>query len=103
MGNFCYGSVKTPDMVAASIELARRGYKKFQKEWFYPSLIDGERIKEVLGNQWKKELKLAYNSWKTFFNQIKKLKLKYRFQLDGSKAVFSKKYYKKKVNLYRFA
>ena len=89
-------------MIAASIELARRGYKKFSKEWFYPQLIDGERIKEVLGNQWKKELKLAYKSWKTFFNQIKKLKLKYRFQLDGSKAVFSKNYYKKKTILYCF-
>ena len=103
VGNFCYGSNETPDMVSASIEIARRGFKKFSKEWFYPPLIDGERIKEVLGNQWKKELKLAYKSWKTFFNQIKKLELKYRFQLDGSMAVFSKKYYKKKVNLYRFA
>lgn len=102
IGNFCYGSETTPDMVAASIELARRGYKKFSKEWFYPQLIDGERIKEVLGNQWKKELKLAYKSWKTFFNQIKKLGLKYRFQLDGSKAVLSKNYYKKKLNLYSF-
>lgn len=102
VGNFCYGSGETPDMVAASIELARRGYKKFQKEWFYPPLIDGERIKEVLENQWKKELKLAYKSWKTFFNQIKKLGLKYRFQLDGSKAVLSQNYYKKKLNLYCF-
>ena len=89
-------------MVAASIELARRGYKKFQKEWFYPTIVSIERIKEVLGNQWKKELKLAYKSWKTFFNQIKKLGLKYRFQLDGSKAVFSKNYYKKKTILYCF-
>jgi len=61
-----------------------------------------QRVKEVLGNQWKKELKLAYNSWKTFFNQIKKLKLKYRFQLDGSRAVLSKDYYKKKTILYCF-
>ena len=102
VGNFCYGNDNTPDPIAASIELARRGYKKFSKEWFYPPLIDGKRIKEVLGNQWKKELKLAYKSWKTFFNQIKKLKLKYRFQLDGSKAVFSKNYYKKKTILYCF-
>lgn len=102
VGNFCCGSGETPDMVAASIELARRGYKKFQKEWFYPEMISSQRIKEVLGNQWKKELKLAYKSWKTFFNQIKKLGLKYRFQLDGSKAVLSKNYYKKKLNLYCF-
>ena len=102
VGNFIYGSDNCPDMVAASIELARRGYKKFQKEWFYPVMQSMERIKEVLGNQWKKELKLAYKSWKTFFNQIKKLGLKYRFQLDGSKAVLSKDYYKKKVSLYTF-
>ena len=102
VGNFCYGSDKTPDMIASSIEIARRGYKKFQKEWFYPPIVSIERIKEVLGNQWKKELKLAYKSWKTFFNQIKKLKLKYRFQLDGSKAVLSKNYYKKKTILYCF-
>lgn len=102
IGNFCYGSNETPDMVAASIELARRGFKKFQKEWFYPLVVSTERIKEVLGNQWKKELKLAYKSWKTFFNQIKKLGLKYRFQLDGSKAVLSKNYCKKKTILYCF-
>lgn len=103
IGNFCYGSDNTPDMIAASIEIARRGYKKFSKEWFYPTMSCIERIKEVLGNQWKKELKLAYNSWKTFFNQIKKLKLKYRFQLDGSKAVFSKIYKKRNYSLYSFA
>lgn len=103
VGNFCYGNDNTPDMIAASIEIARRGFKKFQKEWFYPSMVTLERIKEVLGNQWKKELKLAYKSWKTFFNQIKKLGLKYRFQLDGSTAVLSKNYYKKKLNLYSFA
>lgn len=90
-------------MIAASIELARRGFKKFQKEWFYPPVVYIERIKEVLGNQWKKELKLNFNSWIGLFNQIKKLELKYRFQLDGSMAVFSKTYYKKKVNLYKFA
>lgn len=103
VGNLCYGSNNTPDMIAASIELARRGFKKFQKEWFYPPVVYIERIKEVLGNQWKKELKLNFNSWIGLFNQIKKLELKYRFQLDGSMAVFSKTYYKKKVNLYKFA
>ena len=102
VGNFIYGSDNCPDMIAASIEIARRGYKKFSKEWFYPTIISIERTKEVLGNQWKKELKLNFTSWKTFFNQIKKLKLKYRFQLDGSKAVLSKNYYKKKTILYCF-
>ena len=45
---------------------------------------------------------IEFTSWKTFFNQIKNLGLKYRFQLDGSKAVLSKDYYKKKVSLYTF-
>lgn len=103
IGNFSYGSNTTPDMIAASIEIARRAYKKFSKEWFYPPIVTLERIKEVIGTQWKDELKLSYNSWKLFFNQIKKLKLKYRFQLDGSKAVLSQKYLKKKVFLYTFS
>ncbi len=103
VGNFIYGGETTPDMIAASIELARRGYKKFQKEWFYPPMVTLERVKEVLRNQWKKELKLSFNSWIGLFNQIKKLELKYRFQLDGSMAVFSKFFYKKKLNLYSFA
>jgi hypothetical protein len=36
VGNFAYGNENTPDMVAASIEIARRAYKKFEKGWFYP-------------------------------------------------------------------
>ena len=31
VGNFAYGSENTPDMVAASIEIARRAYKKYEK------------------------------------------------------------------------
>lgn len=103
VGNFCYGSNTTPDMIAASIEIARRGYKKFQKEWFYPPIVSIERIKEVLGNQWKKELKLDFKFWKKLFEKIKELKLSYRFQLIENEAVFRQNYYKKKVNLYRFA
>ena len=36
IGNIIYGNENCPDMVAASIEIARRGYKKFEKGWFYP-------------------------------------------------------------------
>ena len=36
IGNIIYGNESTPDMVAASIEIARRGFKKFEKGWFYP-------------------------------------------------------------------
>ena len=37
IGNFIHGNDACPDMVAASIEIARRAYKKFQKGWIYPS------------------------------------------------------------------
>lgn len=101
IGNLNYGNDSTPDMVAASIEIARRAYKKFLKGWFYPTM-QIERVKEVLMNRWKKDLELNFNSWPELFNQIKKLGLKYRFQLDGSKAVLSKFYKKKSIFLYRF-
>ena len=101
VGNLNYGNDSTPDMVAASIEIARRAYKKFSKGWFYPP-IQIERVKEVLMNQWKKDLELNFNSWKELSNQIQKLGLKYRFQLDGSNAVFSKYYKKKFIFLYEF-
>lgn len=39
IGNFVHGSVTCPDMVAASIEIARRAYKKFTKGWIYPKVI----------------------------------------------------------------
>jgi len=36
IGNLLFGNYNTPDMVASSIEIARRGYKKYVKSWFYP-------------------------------------------------------------------
>ena len=95
IGNFKHGSDTCPDMVAASIEIARRCYKKFQKGWIYPKIIKDQRIQQVLGNQWKEELRLDYMSWKGLSGIIKKSKLKYRFQLQPSKAVFRVKYNKK--------
>lgn len=43
-------------------------------------------------------------SWKELFLQIKKSKLKYRFQLNDyiQNAVFSKKYIKQKYKIYKF-
>ena len=103
IGNFMHGAATCPDMVAASIEIARRAYKKFEKGWIYPSYnITQQRYREVLGNQWKEELELAYMSWKGLSGIIKKSKLKYRFQLQPSKAVFSKTYIKKFINIYNF-
>lgn len=102
IGNFKHGSESCPDMIAASIEIARRSYKKFEKGWIYPKIVNNQRIQQVLGNQWKKELMLDYMSWKGLSGIIKKLKLKYRFQLQPLKAVFSKTYLKKHINVYSF-
>ena len=90
IGNFVHGDENTPDMVSASIEIARRAYKKFEKGWFQPGFVSKQRLMQVLGNQWKEELGLGYQSWKGLSGEIKELKLKYRFQLNPSNAVFSK-------------
>ncbi len=87
IGNFVHGSDNCPDMVAASIEIARRSYHKFRKGWYQPPFVKRERLKQVLGNQWKEELGLGYQSWKTLATEIKESKLKYRFPLIGSNAV----------------
>jgi hypothetical protein len=31
-------------MIAASIEIARRSYKKFEKGWIYPKIVSDQRI-----------------------------------------------------------
>lgn len=98
IGNLLYGNENCPDMIASSIEIARRGYKKYSKGWFYPIFnIDN------LNEQWKQTLS-GIEDWKSAFNQIKKSKLKYRFQLNEliSNAVFSKIYKQKKIKLYCF-
>ena len=104
IGNFIHGGDCCPDMVAASIEIARRAYKKFQKGWIYPSYnIKQQRYREVLGNQWKEELELRYMSWKGLAGIIKKSKLKYRFQLQPSNAVFSKTYLNSCISVYNYS
>lgn len=102
IGNFVHGDEHTPDMVAASIEIARRAYKKFEKGWFQPSFVSNERLKQVLGNQWKEELGLGYQSWKGLSGEIKELKLKYRFPLLPNHAVFSKFHSKRLTSAYRY-
>ena len=102
IGYFVHGSAPCPDMIAASVEIARRSYKKFEKGWIYPRVISAQRYREVLGNQWKEELELAYMSWKGLAGKIKEQKLKYRFQLNPSNAVFSHFDLKTDVQLYQF-
>ena len=98
IGNLLYGSENCPDMIASSIEIARRGFKKYSKGWFYPIFSI-----EHLNEQWKQTLS-GIEDWKSAFKEIKKSKLKYRFQLIEfvDNAVFSKKYKQKKINLYCF-
>ena len=102
IGNFVHGSDTCPDMIAASIEIARRSYKKFEKGWFQSDFISKSRLQQVLGNQWKKELELGYGCWKGLAGIIKKSKLKYRFQLQPSKAVFSKTYLNSCITVYNY-
>ena len=102
IGNFIHGSVTCPDMVAASIEIARRAYRKFEKGWFQPKFISNKRLQQVLGNQWKKELELSYGCWKGLAGIIKKSKLKYRFQLQPLNAVFSKTYLNSCITVYNY-
>ena len=76
VGNFAYGNEHTPDMVAASIEIARRAYKKFEKGWFYPKFNV-----ETLDERWKQTL-AGVKTWKKLFLKVKEAKLKYRFLLS---------------------
>lgn len=99
VGNFAYGNENTPDMVAASIEIARRAYKKYKKGWFYPRFNIQFR-----DEQWKQTLG-AVENWKELFQKIKETGLKYRFQLLDyvQNAVFSKNYIQKCYSIYIFA
>ena len=98
IGNLLYGSENTPDMIASSIEIARRGFKKFSKGWFYP-IFNVDNLNE----QWKQTLS-GIEDWKSAFNQIKKSKMMYRFQLQDYliNAVFRKFYKKLNKQIYIF-
>ena len=99
VGNFAYGSPNTPDMVAASIEIARRAYKKFEKGWFYPKF----NISHI-NERWKQTL-CGVKAWKDLFRKIKEAKLKYRFLLVDYvyNAVLSKSYNSHRWSYYLFA
>ena len=98
VGNIEYGDTTTPDMVASSIEIARRGYKKFSKGWFYPKL-DTEKVRNKF-NQWKEEIYSNIKNWKELYDKVKKSGMRYRFQLNESDAVFEKFYHKMNVFTY---
>ena len=98
VGNFAYGGPTTPDMVASSIEIARRAYKKFEKGWFYPKFNV-----ETLDERWKQTL-AGVKTWKNLFLKVKEAKLKYRFLLSDyvGNAVFSGFYNQRKWKLLLF-
>lgn len=98
IGNMLYGNENTPDMIASSIEIARRGYKKFEKGWFYPAFhVD------MMDERWKQTLNGVKN-WKSAFEKIKESGLRYRFQLldNIQNAVFRKDYSKCHWKVYTF-
>ena len=98
VGNIEYGNSTTPDMVASSIEIGRRGYKKFFKGWFY-STLNLEKVKNKF-NQWKEEIYSNIENWKELFLKVKKSGMRYRFQLNESDAVFERFYHKMNVITY---
>ena len=100
IGNALHGSSTTPDMVASSIEIARRSYKKYVKSWFYPRI---ENAKDLL-NRWKKETGLSFLSWREVYNVLKKSKMLYRFPFkrSNSSMVFRNYSIRTPVFLYNF-
>lgn len=98
VGNILHGK-EFPDMVASSIEISRRGFHKWQKNWFYPKLIK----RENLSNSWKEAKDWSYENWKELFFVIKTLKLNYRSSLKSFRfKVFSLNNIRSKVYLYSF-
>lgn len=92
IGNCLYGDSTTPDMVASSIEIARRGYKKFSKGWFYP-VYDSKSVSQKL-NQWKEDVFGSCKSWIESYKQVKNSKMRYRVQLSECHGCFQKIYHK---------
>ena len=99
VGNFAYGNENTPDMVASSIEIARRAYKKFEKGWFYPKFGISH-----INEQWKQTL-CGVKSWKDLSLKVKEARLKYRFRLSDyiGNAVFSIYYKRALLRVYQFS
>lgn len=98
VGNMLYGNESTPDMIASSIEIARRAYNKYLKGHFYPVFSI-----EAIDERWKQTLS-GIKDWKSAFRKIKESKLKYRFLLQDyiKNAVFSKNHIKSKLAVYEF-
>lgn len=78
-----------PDPIAASMEIARRGYECFKKKSkkFYPDLISQRELQ----NRWKEIEFPMFKSWKELHDFLRNAKLKYRVPLppEESFRIFS--------------
>ena len=103
IGNLTY--TKEPDMVASSIEIARRGYFKYQKGTLYPVLIGIEALSDL----WKEKIEWSFKTWKELSDCIKKSKVKYRFSFtdwlksnSGNYKKFFRKSHKSNIKIYKY-
>lgn len=74
VGNFVHSDF---DPISSSREIARRGYYKYVKGKFYPSL-------ELVKHQWKEMVTNDIHSWKDLYLKAKTLDIRYRVPLDKS-------------------
>jgi hypothetical protein len=90
IGNLVYNDF---DPVSSSREISRRGYYKFQKGKFYPSL-------ELVKHQWKEMVTDNIQTWKELYSKLKTQNIRYRVPLNENDVVFRHSNTKKCINLY---
>lgn len=96
IGNIEYDK---PDMIAASLEIARRGYYQYVKGKFYPELNMDEKVR----NRWKEASSWTCLTWKDLFNCLKTAGVKYRNSLNDYKfKVFRFNSIKSNITCYSF-
>jgi IS605 OrfB family transposase len=96
IGNTIYPDY--PDPICASLEINRRGYFKYQKDKFYPSIPS----KDVLDELWKQTLEKSFGTWKELSEWLKNSKLRYRIPLSENLKSFSYKSPNSNIRLYEF-
>lgn len=88
-----------PDMLAASLEISRRGYFQYAKGKFYPELITPTNLL----NRWKESANWCYSNWVELYGIVKTSELKYRRSLDSYEfKVFRFSSDKSDIKLYSF-
>lgn len=83
------------DPISASIEIGRRGYYKFVKGKFYPSM-------KLVKHQWKEMVTNNIQTWKELYLKSKTLEIRYRVSLDIHQVSCRISHRKKRINLYTF-